>query len=362
MAKECIKIEKDKNIVKFYVAKNKAYTFDLQTGVVTGLSKKILLNRPQLYDTQKSDNSAYYKIMCKAYKLKTKNAPIFCSIAEKLVAVKYPYFTDFYNSDLQEKDIEKQVSTFIKQSWNKGEQKTFYQWKEEQHYIKLIKLSNYPINDKTIQFFTDYQITIPLSNIRFKILEDIINSFFYPALKIFNLRHIQSALPHAIAQLQNNLSLLNITLDEKKKNYLLYMLEIEKLAEIERNKENNKKIKEVMIKHSDWWNFEDENFCIKVPSTVMEIKEEGENQNNCVGRIYTKSVIEGNTHIIFIRKKENPEKSYITCEVSTEGLIRQYLLANNSTVKKNSIEADFWIELQKHINDCIKRESEYLCL
>lgn len=43
-------------------------------------------------------------------------------------------------------------------------------------------------------------------------------------------------------------------------------------------------------------------------------------------------VWKGETFVCFIRKKENPNKSYITCEVSKRGTIKQFKLAFNRPV------------------------------
>ena len=56
-----------------------------------------------------------------------------------------------------------------------------------------------------------------------------------------------------------------------------------------------------------------EDYCFIVPTTLKELIDEGEQQRNCVGSYYNDSVSEGNVFIYFIRKKNEPEKSYITC-------------------------------------------------
>lgn len=56
-----------------------------------------------------------------------------------------------------------------------------------------------------------------------------------------------------------------------------------------------------------------ENYCFIVPTTLKELIDEGEQQHNCVGSYYNNFMSEGNGFIYFIRKKNEPEKSYITC-------------------------------------------------
>lgn len=75
--------------------------------------------------------------------------------------------------------------------------------------------------------------------------------------------------------------------------------------------------------------FEDDRLMVIVPQTVGELTTEGERQHNCVGNYgYDKDVMKGCCNIVFIRRKDNPEKSYITCEIR-DGHIHQYLFAYN---------------------------------
>lgn len=66
--------------------------------------------------------------------------------------------------------------------------------------------------------------------------------------------------------------------------------------------------------------------------TCEEFHEEAKSQDNCVERIYMKKVFENETHVVTIRNTNTPEKSCITCEVSNEGTIVQYLRAHNMAV------------------------------
>ena len=54
----------------------------------------------------------------------------------------------------------------------------------------------------------------------------------------------------------------------------------------------------------------------------MKIIAEGANLHHCVGG-YAERHAEGKLHILFIRRKEAPDKSFYTMEVSTDGKIMQ---------------------------------------
>ena len=88
--------------------------------------------------------------------------------------------------------------------------------------------------------------------------------------------------------------------------------------------------------------FEDENFTVVIPQTVDDFKKEATHQNNCVYSCYLREVVNHRTNVVFIRRKENIEDSYITCEVSNNGNIRQFLLKYNTPVKKDTPEKEFY--------------------
>lgn len=79
--------------------------------------------------------------------------------------------------------------------------------------------------------------------------------------------------------------------------------------------------------------YENEDFTIIVPTTADEFRFEAEVQHNCVFRSYFQEVVDHQTHIVFVRKKEEPKKPYITCEVSIDGKIVQYLAQFNDQPK-----------------------------
>ena len=97
--------------------------------------------------------------------------------------------------------------------------------------------------------------------------------------------------------------------------------------------------------------FEDENFIVKVPMTSAEFIAEGEAQSNCVGRLYLPKVIEHACHIVFVRRKCDPETSYITCEVYNDGSIGQYLMRYNNSIPYESIEREFKEKYQKFLKE-----------
>lgn len=102
------------------------------------------------------------------------------------------------------------------------------------------------------------------------------------------------------------------------------------------NRAKNAKIEENLKKLNFINNLEMGDFIVVVPQTMEDKAKEGQMQNNCVGYYYDNSIREGNDFIYFIRKKENPNKSYITCRynVRSNNTV-EYRLKNNSPVRNN---------------------------
>ena len=92
--------------------------------------------------------------------------------------------------------------------------------------------------------------------------------------------------------------------------------------------------------HAKAWEFEDEEYMVVVPTCAEDFITEGRLQHNCVGG-YVEAVLNENRgcHVIFLRKKENPEIPVLTVEIDSynrQPRIRQFLLAYNQHPNRNS--------------------------
>lgn len=68
-------------------------------------------------------------------------------------------------------------------------------------------------------------------------------------------------------------------------------------------------------RHNDpYYEYEDDDYVVIMPQTSYQIYMEGMDQDNCVAE-YIETVSEGESMIAFLRKKDNPDKSYITMEI-----------------------------------------------
>lgn len=73
-----------------------------------------------------------------------------------------------------------------------------------------------------------------------------------------------------------------------------------------------------------------EKFTYVIPQNRQDFVQEGINQHNCVGGYY-RHVVDKYCIIFFVRKKESPDESYITAEVTKRG-IGQVMFSNNRPV------------------------------
>lgn len=93
--------------------------------------------------------------------------------------------------------------------------------------------------------------------------------------------------------------------------------------------------------------FENDLFEVVIPTKEEQFKEEGKIQHNCVYSAYYPRVIDGKTNVVFIRKKDDVNTPYITCEVQN-GRIIQYLGRHNSSIRDN-LAIEFKILYAEHL-------------
>ena len=79
-----------------------------------------------------------------------------------------------------------------------------------------------------------------------------------------------------------------------------------------------------------------------------EFHNEGEQQHNCVERLYMQRVYNNDTHVVVVRRDDNPDKSCITCEVDNTGMIQQFLrFANRHQL--DAEQQEFYTAYKTHL-------------
>lgn len=93
-------------------------------------------------------------------------------------------------------------------------------------------------------------------------------------------------------------------------------------------------------------------YIVVVPQNVMDLIDEGFQQNNCVGYYYNDSIENGDNCIFFLRKKDKPEKSYITCRYSVDNKeVVEARYKNNRDI--DSADEEIVYNINDFINDNI---------
>jgi len=89
--------------------------------------------------------------------------------------------------------------------------------------------------------------------------------------------------------------------------------------------------------------YKNSDYMIKVPETISDLIEEGFELNHCVGS-YTCSIIKKTSKIFFIRKKSNPNISFVTVELDKNNQLIQAKGFSNKLPQKEVIKfIDNWV-------------------
>lgn len=93
-------------------------------------------------------------------------------------------------------------------------------------------------------------------------------------------------------------------------------------------------------------------YCVVFPHSTRDLIDEGQQMHNCVGTYYN-NIVRGYDIVFFIRRKEEPEKSYVTAEFTTSSQqITQLYKSYNRHVDESEIRT-----LAKKVANNLKRSS-----
>lgn len=124
------------------------------------------------------------------------------------------------------------------------------------------------------------------------------------------------------------------------------------LAQIKKNKQNiilNKNLSQLNFLNNIIIN----DYIIIVPQNSEDLFIEGKQQNNCVGHYYNDNIMRNKDLIYFLRNKNNPDKSVITCRYNIDNRKTvEHKLKNNY---RTTLEQEILIqEIDKIINEHLK--------
>lgn len=93
--------------------------------------------------------------------------------------------------------------------------------------------------------------------------------------------------------------------------------------------------------------YENDTYIVRPLLTREDFHAEAEAQSNCVERLYMEKVANGRTHVVTVRKKNTPNTSLVTCEISNDMRIIQYYEKYNNTPER--AEKEFKQELALYL-------------
>ena len=104
--------------------------------------------------------------------------------------------------------------------------------------------------------------------------------------------------------------------------------DLAEMLKVKHDNEKEQQYKKRIPVMKELYNYETKKYKIIVPENLKAIVDEGKNLHHCVGS-YVKSVMKGETDILFIRKKGEEDQSYYTMEVKDMEIV-QYRGAYNN--------------------------------
>lgn len=398
-----MRIEKERNNIYIYREDGRRYRLDIDTGTMYSLadapmaSVPKILQRNAIYDiTHSNDHSPTVKLALRLYIDKQYRN---IKLAEELLSVilnRYPTFThyEFVITLMEQNDnrynahklTAKTLSDCLKWASENG-----YQFTNDSPYYMFVKegyryyLSAVYSNWKRVEGNTTAYRTLGLTP-----TEEFTKEMADHLIKYLNGTAVFKALPEEkqrkYAQWFKGVynkgywNMLTYAKNQSSGSFLSHMIQDIVTAhedmKIDLEKTNNfyRYYGEIMKSHTLWkehhaeelfqskytaWveveKLETENCCVVLPKSEKDLVTEGQRQHNCVGG-YANYILNGSTIVLFIRKKNDKETNYITCdfvyrESSQCWVLSQYLEASN----RSSDEYDMRTALINWVNENINK-------
>lgn len=183
-----------------------------------------------------------------------------------------------------------------------------------------------------------------------------LNRAVYWYLREFKYLPVTTNTYNFIAKLENLIMYLepfNKTLNDIDKHHFIEQyIQYHRDYEINKDKFDNEKL--AKIDYSKWF-FEDDTYITVFPKSKQDFITEGQKQSNCVGG-YSSYVLEGHKIVTFIRRKDNIDTPFITCDICNVNngcipYINQFLKAHNRYISQLDNVYNFYLKYKEHIKN-----------
>lgn len=344
--------KKEKNIITFTTDEGKSYIFDINSLICYGLSGKPLKRIPKDLQYYRSDSLVINAVteMFQSYKpIEFQRYAPTIQFADKLSSMGYEKkslstyevrsFASLIGKTKYEKVItEKMLLNYIKKA-NPAEigYENFLNTMRDEYFAKAITVE---LNEKELNLLKQlmrYEYTAK----QIKLIANWLSrgmALFYD----YSVYEIDRVLKRFFTRADD------IDYTPTKDDFFRQAITVYKNYEMRKEEIDNRKLAENQTVKN--LNFENDELIVIVPTTSKEFEFEGNSQNNCVFTSYLRDVINGYTNVVFIRRKDDIEKSYITCEVRN-GRICQYLTKFN-----HSVYDDFALTFKRQYQNYLNNE------
>ena len=315
-------IVKEKNLVKFHIeGKARPYIIDLNKGIIYGLRGiEIQSIPPAIYKTYipAEERTSVLNLVREQYN--PRHYASLYAFADKLDGIGYhapAWELRQINRQLDEIDFKK-LSKYLRET----EDATLDQymrvyakelWREQ----KGLRIDDH---------FTEQMAEFLYENFRTQSKEVLSIFAYYLSRGLWDFCSDRWACHNYLDRYLTYMNCLEWKME--KNDFFRSYINARRAYEINRDKMMNKGINAYQQEHIKALTFEDDTFEVIIPTTNEELIAEGESQHNCVGG-YGNAIIERRKNVVFIRRKSNPTKSYITCDIFNDGTINQYLAPYN---------------------------------
>lgn len=352
------RIEKEKNIIIITpTGKEKSYKLDVNTGALYGLRGTVIATTPSVLDD--GMKIAYYD----RHHLEDKTTMLLGNFYSVLHHSDYNFnelaqtgilltldkiinaagiFRIGYTSITQLQYIDKHFTDYVKyikdETIYQGIKKTakterFEEWHREKLLNEKFKLEDYSECTQQVikrlvtnsnHIFSDKEIRLSIGFCEHQLATFFNNDHYRIADKLIDYKYICDELQ----------------IPMKKGNFMMEYNAVKREYDLRKADIDKTKLQAKYAQHSKAWGFEDEDYMVVVPTCADDFITEGRLQHNCVGG-YVDTVKNENSkrYVIFLRKKENPQKPVLTVEVTTYGevpTIAQFFLAYNQPPNPNT--------------------------
>lgn len=337
------RIEKDKNLVKFWVdGKAKPYILDINKGELIGLCGAALVTIPPMLASlvyQTPNKTSVLRLLNNGY-MPSRNADLYI-LADKLDAIgitadyyslrrlkPYAGSVDFkhmakYLSEGDGNTIDEYITTVLKEQWI-----TKNNLQLDDHFTEPMRdwlYSEHRNQSKEVLHRLAYYLS--------RGLWEFFEGERYPLRQ-----YISDFIKYTTA----------LEIPMEKGDFFRQYINAKRAYRINKDTLINKGIAINQQKRLEALSFENKTFMVVVPMTKEELRTEGELQHNCVGG-YCDKIAEGSRNVVFIRRKADPTKAYITCDIYADGTINQYLTKYNQGVSADDAK-EFYRAYQEHLS------------